>query len=138
MAEQARKQAREIKRKPSPITGQVLPAGFEAHPERRHNGAWKKEDTARYKLEQMIKLDREALLEIANDDKAPVFERRIAKSLLQENNWKTTESMLNQVYGTPKQTMEVQQVDPKPLIDLTEVDEAEVKDDGKQPNDSAE
>ncbi len=104
----------------------------------RRKGMWDVSSSARYKLEQMIKLDREALLEIANDDKAPVFECRIAKSLLQENNWKITESILNQVYGTPKQTMEVQQVDPKPLIDLTEVDEAEVKDDGKQPNDSAE
>ena len=116
----ATKQAKPIERKPSPINGQVLPAGFEAHPEWRHNGSWKKEDTARYKLEQMIKLTEPEIVAIANDPTAPLFERRIARSLLKENDWKTTESIINQTYGTPKQRIEVEPVQPKPLIDLTE------------------
>lgn len=112
----ATKQAKEIKRKPSPINGQVLPAGFEAHPERRHNGAWKKEDTARYKLEQMLKLNQDEIVAIANDKNAPLFERRIARSLLKENEWKITESMVNQVYGMPKQQIEQTNLEPpKPL-----------------------
>ena len=86
----------------------------------RHNGAWKKEDTARYKLEQMVKMTEEEVVAIANDPNAPLFERRLARSLLRENDWKTTESMLNQVYGAPKQRLEVEPIQPKPLIDLTE------------------
>lgn len=86
----------------------------------RHNGAWKKEDTPRYKIEQMVKMTESEIVDIANDPNAPLFERRIARSLLRENDWKTTESMLNQVYGTPKQHIEVEPVQPNPLIDLTQ------------------
>lgn len=118
---QAEKEAKENReRKPSPINGQVLPAGFEAHPERRHNGSWKKEDTARYKLEQMLKLPQDEIVAIANNPDAPLFERRIARSLLKDTDWRITESMMNQVYGAPKQRLEVEPVQPKPLIDLTE------------------
>lgn len=69
----------------------------------RHNGAWRKEDSARFKLEQMIKMDYQELENILQDMNAPVFERRIAKSLLQEDGWKITESMIDQVYGKPKE-----------------------------------
>lgn len=86
----------------------------------RNNGAWKKGDTARYKLEQMIKLTANELVLIANDEKAPLFERRIAQSLVKETDWKTTESIINQIYGAPKQVSEISVAQPKPLIDLTE------------------
>lgn len=118
--------ANQIKRKPSPLNGQVLPAGFEAHPERRHNGSWKKEDTARYKLERMLEKTETELVAIANDPQAPLFERRIARTLLKQNDWRVTEGMINQVYGQPKQHVEVEQHEPKPLIDLT-IPEAETK-----------
>lgn len=85
----------------------------------RHNGSWKKEDTARYKLEQMLKLSEEEIVKITNDKEAPLFERRIARSLLKENNFKTTEAMMNQVYGQPKQKIESVITAPKPLVDLT-------------------
>lgn len=100
----------------SPISGVAPPDGFEKYPERRHNGAWKKEDTARYKLEQMLKLNQDEIVAIANDKNAPLFERRIARSLLKENEWKITESMVNQVYGMPKQQIEQTNLEPpKPL-----------------------
>ena len=86
----------------------------------RHNGSWKKEDTARYKLEQMLKLSEEEVVKIANDKEAPLFERRLARSLLKENNFKTTEAMMNQVYGQPKQKIESVITAPKPLVDLTD------------------
>jgi len=70
------------------------------------HGFWRKEDTARYKLEQMLKLDEKTLEKIANDRQAPVFERRIAKSILKETDFSTTEKMINQVYGQPKATQE--------------------------------
>ena len=98
----------------------------------RHNGSWKKEDTARYKLEKMMKMTEVEIVAIANDPNAPLFERRIARSLLKENEWKTTEAVINQVYGTPKQHIEVEPVQPKPLIDLTEAIPAETKKKGKK------
>ena len=114
-------QAPTKQRKPSfGKNGVPTPPGFEKYPERRHNGAWKKEDTARYKLEQMLKLPRNDILRISNDENAPLFEKKLAYLLLQEPDWKVVEGMLNQVYGQPKQRLEVEPVQPKPLIDLTE------------------
>ena len=72
----------------------------------RHNGAWRKEDTPRYKLEQMLKLSESELREVLDDKDAPLFERRLAKSILTENEFKTSEAMINQVYGQPKQVQE--------------------------------
>ena len=93
-------------RKPSVGKGGVpTPPGFEAHPERRHNGAWKKEDTARYKLEQMLKLTADELKKLATDNEAPLFERKLAQCIA-KGNWKEIEGIMNQVYGQPKQTQE--------------------------------
>lgn len=85
----------------------------------RHNGAWRKEDTPRFKLEQMMKLSEAELIAIVTDEKIPYFERKIANAINQ-GDWKVLESMMNQVYGAPKQHLEVEPVQPKPLIDLTE------------------
>ena len=106
-------------RKPSFGKGGVpTPPGFEAHPERRHNGAWKKEDTARYKLEQMLKLSEAELIELAQDKDAPLFERKLA-TCIATGKWKEIEGMMNQVYGAPKQIVEQTNIEMKPLIDLT-------------------
>lgn len=71
----------------------------------RHNGAWKKEDTARYKLEQMLKLTADELKSVATDDGAPLFERKLAQCIA-KGNWKEVEGIMNQVYGAPKQVQE--------------------------------
>lgn len=106
-------------RKPSFGKGGVpTPPGFEAHPERRHNGAWKKEDTARYKLEQMLKLSENELRTLAQDKDAPLFERKLA-TCIATGKWKEIEGMMNQVYGAPKQIVEQTNIEMKPLIDLT-------------------
>lgn len=107
------------KRKPSVGKGGVpTPPGFEAHPERRHNGAWKKEDTARYKLEQMLKLSEAELRNITTDKEAPLFERKLANCIA-TGKWKEIEGMMNQVYGQPKQLVENHNIEYKPLVDLT-------------------
>lgn len=112
-------------RKPSVGRGGVpTPPGFEAHPERRHNGAWKKEDTARFKLEKMVTLPDTALREILVDGEAPRFERDIARILLDhdmkpQEKWRVLEGMMNQVYGLPKQEVKQEVVEIKPLVDLT-------------------
>ena len=85
----------------------------------RSTGAWKKENTARYKLEQMMQLKEQELIAIVQDKNLPYFERKIAKAI-NEGDWKVLESMINQVYGQPKQHFELEPVQPKPLIDLTE------------------
>lgn len=85
----------------------------------RHNGAWKKEDSARFKLEQMLKLSENELKDIALDKEAPLFERKLANCIA-KGNWKEIEGMMNQVYGVPKQKIEQTVIAPKPLIDLTE------------------
>lgn len=84
----------------------------------RHNGAWKKEDTARYKLEQMLKLSEAELRDIATDKEAPLFERKLANCIA-TGKWKEIEGMMNQVYGQPKQLVESHIIEYKPLVDLT-------------------
>ncbi len=98
----------------------------------RHNGAWKKEDTARYKLEQMLKLSEAELREIRRDKSAPYFERRIARSLLTEGRFETTAQMMNQVYGMPKQEIKGDIEMPTPLVDLTKRKHNHGKDDSAQ------
>ena len=56
---------------------------------------------------------------IATNKELPYFERKVATAINQ-GDWKVLESMINQVYGVPKQHLEVEPVQPKPLIDLTE------------------
>lgn len=85
----------------------------------RHNGAWKKEDTARYKLEQMLKLPEDELKAVATDKDAPLFERKLA-TCIAKGQWKEIEGMMNQVYGLPKQKIESTVTATKPLVDLSE------------------
>lgn len=66
----------------------------------RHNGSWKKEDTARYKLEKMMSLTEEELRTIVKDESAPYFERKLA-GCINNGKWKEIEGMMNQVYGAP-------------------------------------
>ena len=81
----------------------------------RHNGAWKKTDSPRWKLEQMMKLTAPELHKVAIDKEAPLFERKLAKAI-EESDWKVVEQMVNQVYGMPKQSVEtVDLTPPKPL-----------------------
>lgn len=118
MTNKASNQAR-----PSPISGVAPPVERQFGKPNGNpinlSGSWKKEDTPRYKLEQMMKLPEDELIKIATDKNLPYFERKIATAINQ-GDWKVLESMINQVYGQPKQHLEVEPVQPKPLIDLTE------------------
>lgn len=111
----------------SPISGVAPPKANQfgqPNGNPRHNGAWKKEDTPRYKLEQMLKLDKTELESILNDDEAPLFERRLARSLLTENDFKTTEAMINQIYGAPKQVQETKLEAELTSVEVTFKDES--------------
>lgn len=110
------------KRKPSPINGQVLPAGFEAHPERRHNGAWRKEDTLRFKLQQIAKMTEEELRNLLEDDNAGLYEKELAKTMLSlgsvepNKRWQILEGLINQDGGYPKQQVEQHNIELKSIL----------------------
>lgn len=89
----------------------------------RHSGAWKKEDSLRFKWEQMLKLDDEELWEIMNNPKASRVERITAEVLL-DNDMKPTdkltslEKLANQVYGFPKQVNENRNLEITPILPM--------------------
>lgn len=82
---------------------------------KRGHGFWKKEDTPRYKLEQMMKLNEVELSGISEDLNLPFFDRQLAKCIL-NGKWKEIESMINQVYGFPKQEVEQTNVELTPIL----------------------
>lgn len=113
MASVAQKKPAETKRSSSPTKQgakykPIPPKEYQfgqPHGNPRHNGCWRKEDTARYKLEQMTKLTEDELSAVIENKDAPCFERRIARAI-KDSEWHTIESMINQVYGKPKETSE--------------------------------
>lgn len=77
--------------------GTGVPAGFNKHPENRHNGSWHKEDTPRYWLETMMKMGSEELNAIIEGD-APVFKKNMAQCII-KGEWKELKEMIQEVYG---------------------------------------
>lgn len=73
-------------------------AGFHTNPENRANGAWKKEDTARFKLERMMEMNEGELNEIVGDPYKPMFEQKLAKAII-DGQWTVIKEMMDQVYG---------------------------------------
>lgn len=71
----------------------------------RHNGAWKKEDTPRFKLEQMMKLGEDELRKVAESKDAPLFERKLAIAI-RKGEWREIKEMIQEVYGKPKESVE--------------------------------
>lgn len=81
--------------------------GFQERPDDiNRSGHWKKEDTPRFKLEKMMSLTEEELEVIVKDKNASYFERTIAFAMSQKD-WKTIREMMHEVYGTPKQSVDV-------------------------------
>lgn len=112
--EQSSKATRQANVKVSPISGVAPPVDKQfgaPNGNPRHNGAWKKEDSARYKLEQMLKLSETELRSLAQDKEAPLFERKLA-TCIAKGNWKEIEGMMNQVYGQPRQLVETMELTP--------------------------
>lgn len=84
----------------------------------RNPGSWSRRDTPRYKLEKMMQMPEEELVDVAKDKNASYFERKLAVAINQAN-WTVIEHMINQVYGLPKQVVEQTNIEQKPLVDLT-------------------
>jgi hypothetical protein len=112
----------------SPISGVAPPKERrfgEKNGNPRHNGAWKKEDTLRYKWERILEMDNNELAEVLKDPKCGRVEKMTAEVLL-DNEMKSTEKiavldkLATQIYGQPRQKIESVITAPKPLVDLTE------------------
>lgn len=80
--------------------------GFGDNPQNRNPGGWRKQDTPRYKLEKMMKLSHKELQEFALDEDQPLFDRKLAK-FIADGDWKTIKEMVSEVYGTPKQSLDL-------------------------------
>jgi hypothetical protein len=88
-------------------SGKILPGsrlnpsgrgGFQDRPETRNKGGWKRSETARYKLEQMMQLTESELTDIVENPVSPVFEQKLAKAII-DGAWTTIKEMMDQVYG---------------------------------------
>lgn len=87
----------------------------------RHNGAWKKEDTLRYKWEQTLKMSDEELKAIIKDKTSERVMKMTAEALLSDKMRPTEKidvlnKLATQVYGQPKQSVEtIDLTPPQPL-----------------------
>jgi hypothetical protein len=80
--------------------------GFHSHPERRSNGSWNKSATARAKLEKLMTYTENELVELKDDIKASMFERKLAESII-NSTWTTIDAMITQVYGKAKESVDI-------------------------------
>lgn len=90
--------------------GNKPPTGFHTNPERRNPGGWRKEDTPRYKLEQMMKLSDSELKAIQDDKSAPMFESKLATAI-RNGEWREIKEMIQEVYGKPKESVDINNPD---------------------------
>ncbi len=88
----------------------------------RHNGAWRKEDTLRYKLQQVSKMTADELQALLDDPNVGEFEKNAARTILEmvglepNKRWQILEGLTNQDGGYPKQ-----QIDSRELPPLTPI-----------------
>lgn len=80
--------------------------GFNERPEDRGRGFWKREDTPRFKLEQMMKLSLSELEEIIDDAARPLFEVKLATAI-RDGAWTVIKEMTQEVYGKPKESVDM-------------------------------
>lgn len=91
---------------------------------KRHSGAWKKEDTPRYWLEQMAKMTEQELDGVISDNAQPMLAKHFAEAI-KRGEFSELCDIINQVYGTPAKQVKIMEAPtPKPLIDLTQPEPA--------------
>lgn len=83
---------------------------FGSKPEHRHNGAWKKTDTLRYKIEKASELDTEELQAIIDDPKESTLLRKFAEATLKAD-WRMIKEITEMLYGKPKETVDISSPD---------------------------
>jgi hypothetical protein len=105
--------------------GRILPGsrlnpsgrgGFQERPETRNKGGWKRSETARYKLEQMVQLTESELMDIITSPASPVFEQKLAKAII-DGTWTVIKEMMQEVYGRKTDVdMNMKMDDSMPII----------------------
>lgn len=88
------------------ITGGPPPKGFNANPQNRHNGAWKKEETVRYQVEMVAQMGDEELQEVIDDVERPRLVRNFA-SAVKMSQWREIKEMIEMIYGKPKESVDL-------------------------------
>lgn len=84
---------------------------------KRRQGFWNIEATARFKLEKMMTLSEAEINAIRDDIDAPYFERKLA-TCISKGDWAELQGMMNQVYGLPKQINENHNIELKPILPM--------------------
>lgn len=88
----------------------------------RHNGAWRKEDTLRFKLQKIAKMTAEELQDLLSSPEAGEYEKNTARTILEmpklepEKRWKLIEGLTNQDSGFPKQQVEQKNIEIIPIL----------------------
>lgn len=88
----------------------------------RGRGFWKKEDTLRFKLQQVAKMTNEELQELLSNPEAGEFEKNTARTILEmvalepNKRWQILEGLTNQDSGYPKQQVEQKNIELKPIL----------------------
>lgn len=109
----------------SPISGTPPPkknqfGEVEGNP--RHNGAWKKEDTLRHKLQQVAKMTAEELQDLLRNPEAGEYEKNAARTIIEmsgmdaEKRWRVIEGLTNQDSGMPKQEIKRHNIEVKTIL----------------------
>lgn len=94
----------------------------EAESNPRHNGSWKKEDTLRFKLQQIAKMTEEELRSLLEAQDAGLYEKQLAKTLLSlgevdpNKRWQILDGLINQDGGYPKQQVEQHNIELKSIL----------------------
>lgn len=92
----------------------------EGNPQGR--GFWKKENTLRWKLQQVAKMTEPELNELLNNSDVGEFEKNAARTILEmsgldpNKRWQVLEGLTNQDSGYPKQQVEQQNIEIKPIL----------------------
>lgn len=85
-------------------------------------GFWKKENTLRWKLQQVSKLSKKELEDLVNDPEASEYEKNLARTIIEmgdldpSKRWQIIEGLTNQDGGYPKQQVEQQNIELKPIL----------------------
>lgn len=83
---------------------------FGARPENRHSGAWKKEETVRYQVEQVAQMGDEDLQVVIEDLERPRLVRNFATAV-KDSRWREIKEMIEMIYGKPKESVEHSSLD---------------------------
>lgn len=88
----------------------------------RGHGFWKKEDTLRFKLQRVSKMTAEELQDLLSNPEVSEYEKNAARTILgmpgmePQKRWQVLEGLTNQDSGYPKQQVEQQNIELKPIL----------------------